>query len=288
MIKSVLVYVDGSSSSKAATLAAIKIAREQKANLVGMAIVHEPGVHAGRSTSISGSSFEYIRDMSQLVDASTRAAGWLATFESHCRSAGVPVEVLKIVGRPAESLLAEIERHDLTLIGSEADFQFETARDIRSTREKILRRASRPVLLVPNGATGASGPLGPRVLVAYDGGRVAQRALASFAISGLAQSREVHIATVGDDGAKVRGALERGFADYLDASAPARKKAAKQNSIRTMVMKAATPLAVRAARQAFDEFVAPAKSTQAPGAPGGPSKPAASKPAATAKPTPKK
>src|ERR1039457_3841247 len=141
MIKSVLVYIDGSSSSKAATLAAIKIAREQKANLVGMAIVHEPGVHAGRSTRISGSSFEYIRDKSQLVDASTRAAGWLATFESHCRSAGVPVEVLKIVGRPAESLLAEIERHDLTLIGSEADFQFETARDIRSTREKILRRA---------------------------------------------------------------------------------------------------------------------------------------------------
>ncbi len=202
MIKSVLVYIDGSSSSKAATLAAIKIAREQKANLVGMAIVHEPGVHAGRSTSISGSSFEYIRDKSQLVDASTRAAGWLATFESHCRSAGIPVEVLKIVGRPAESLLAEIGRHDLTLIGSESDFQFETARDIRSTREKILRRASRPVLLVPSGTTGASGPLGSRVLVAYDGGRVAQRALASFATSGLGQSREVHIATVGDDGAK--------------------------------------------------------------------------------------
>lgn len=91
---------------------------------------------------------------------------------------------------------------------------------------------------------------------------------------------EKAVSALGDDGAKVRGALERGFADYLDATAPARKKAAKQNSVRTMVMKAATPLAVRAARQAFDDFVAPAKSTDAPAAP--------SKTAAAAKPAPKK
>jgi len=217
MIRNILVFIDGSSSSKAATLAAIKIAREQKANLVGMAIVHEPGISAGRSTSIGGSSFEYITDNEQLVDASTRAAGWLATFECRCRSAGVPAEVLKIVGRPAQSLLAEIGRHDLTLIGSEANFQFETMREIRSTREKVLRRASRPVLLIPDGTDGASGSLGPRVLIAYDGGQAAERALASFAISGLGQSREVHIATVGDDGAKAME-IAMQAADSLRAS----------------------------------------------------------------------
>ena len=72
------------------------------------------------------------------------------------------------------------------------------------------------------------------------------------------------IAALGDDGAKVRGALERSFADYLDDTAPARKKAAREGSFRRMVVKAATPLATRAARQAFDDFVAPAISGPAP------------------------
>jgi nucleotide-binding universal stress UspA family protein len=200
MIKNILVYVDGSSSSEDATLAAIKIARERGATLVGMAIVHGPGVPADKSTGLGGSSFA--KDPSQVVDEDARAAGWLATFECRCQSAAVPAKVLKIAGWPAESLIAEIERHDLTLIGCKADFQFESMRDIRATREKILRHARRPVLLIPDGANPASDPLGSRVLVAYDGGPAAARALASFAASGLGKSREVHIATVGDDGAK--------------------------------------------------------------------------------------
>jgi nucleotide-binding universal stress UspA family protein len=38
-------------------------------------------------------------------------------------------------------------------------------------------------------------------VVAYDGSNAAKRAIASFAASGLAASRDVHVATVGDDGA---------------------------------------------------------------------------------------
>ncbi len=60
------------------------------------------------------------------------------------------------------------------------------------------------------------------------------------------------VRALGDDGAKVRGALERGFADYLDATAPARKKAAQQSSLRTTLLKVGTPLAVRAVREAID------------------------------------
>jgi nucleotide-binding universal stress UspA family protein len=54
------------------------------------------------------------------------------------------------------------------------------------------------VLLVPEGT---SAPLGKRVLIAYDGSGAAKRAAASFAQSGLAATREVHVATVDDDGA---------------------------------------------------------------------------------------
>jgi hypothetical protein len=47
-----------------------------------------------------------------------------------------------------------------------------------------------------------SDPLGPTVLIAYDGGPAATRALASFVASGLGESRDVHVVTVGDDGEK--------------------------------------------------------------------------------------
>jgi nucleotide-binding universal stress UspA family protein len=202
MIKNILVCIDGSVSSEETTLAAIKIARERNATLVGMAIGHAPGSQPGTHASIHGSSFDRRWTNLRPVDAHAYAAMLLATFERRCRSAGVPVRVLEVVTRSPEDVIAEIERHDLTLVGHEANFQFESKGDHRNMREKILRRTSRPILLIPDDATGTSDPLGPTVLIAYDGGPAAARALASFVASGLGESRDVHVVTVGDDGEK--------------------------------------------------------------------------------------
>lgn len=202
MIKNILVCIDGSASSEETTLAAIKIARERNATLVGMAIGHEPGSQPGTHAGIHGSSIDRRWTSLRPVDAHAHAAMLLATFERRCLSARVAVRVLEIVPRSPEDIIAEIERHDLTLIGHEANFRFESKGDHRTTREKILRRISRPVVLIPDDATGVSDPLGPTVLVAYDGGPAAVRALASFVASGLGESRDVHVATVGDDGEK--------------------------------------------------------------------------------------
>jgi nucleotide-binding universal stress UspA family protein len=202
MIKNILVCIDGSASSEETTLTAIKIARERHAILVGMAIGHAPGSQPGARAGIHGSSFDRRWTNLRPVDAHTYAAMLLATFERRCRSAGVTVRVLEVVSRSPEDIIAEIERHDLTLVGHEANFQFESKGDHRTMREKVLRRASRPVLLIPDDATGMSDPLGPTVLIAYDGGPASARALASFGASGLGESRDVHVVTVGDDGEK--------------------------------------------------------------------------------------
>ena len=87
-------------------------------------------------------------------------------------------------------------------MGRDANFRFETERDDPQTREAILHRASRPVLLVPETAVSAAAELGKKVVVAYDGSGAAKRAIASFAASGLAKGREVHVATVDDNGAE--------------------------------------------------------------------------------------
>jgi len=196
MIKNILVCIDGSASSEETTLTAIKIARERNATLVGIAIVHEP------NSSLNGSSFAHRWNTLRAVDTRAYAAMLLATFERRCQAAGVPARVLEVVDRSPEDVTAAIGRHDLTLIGHEVSFQFETKGDHRAYREKILRHTTHPVLLVPDDETGRSAPLGPTVLVAYDGGPAAERALASFAASGLGESRDVHVATIGDDGEK--------------------------------------------------------------------------------------
>jgi nucleotide-binding universal stress UspA family protein len=213
MIKDILVCLEGSPSSCAATRTAIEIARERHAVLVGMAIVDEPDIRTAVPGSIGGSSFKHQRDKALLVDARAQAAEWLVQFEQRCRSEGVVARELEIVGRPAESIIGEMGLHDLTVMGRDANFRFMTATEDSATRDKILRHATHPVLLIPQSNSAVPANLGKTVLVAYDGSEPAEHALAGFAQSGLAESREIHVATVGDDGAKAwdtaNGAVER-------------------------------------------------------------------------------
>ena len=64
------------------------------------------------------------------------------------------------------------------------------------------------------------------------------------------------VRALGDDGGKVRGALERGFADYLDSTAGDRKAATRSRSLSTLALGVATPVATRAAQQALKRVLA--------------------------------
>src|SRR3954470_2794723 len=218
MIKEALVCLESSASSDAATRLAITIANQSKARLVGLAIVDEPDIRAGAATGIGGASYKHERDEALLADARHAAADALALFERRCREANVEARALEIVGRPADSILAEMEARDLTIIGRDANFRFETESDDAATREAILHRATRPVLLVPESA---DGPISQTVVVAYDGSRAAKRAIASFAASGLAASRNVHVATVDDNGARAYEMASAGVKALADAGVAA-------------------------------------------------------------------
>lgn len=220
MIKNILVCLEGSASAETTTLTAIELARERNASLSGIAIVDEPDIQSGELAGIGGSSFKHERDQALLADARKHADSWLDAFSDRCKSAGVRARTLEVVGRPSEVILAEMERHDLTLIGRDANFRFETSSEDRATREKLLRHATHPILLVPE-RTAASCVLGSTVLVAYDGGAAAKRALVSFAASGLAESRNVHVATVDDDGARAWETANLAVASLRESGIPA-------------------------------------------------------------------
>jgi nucleotide-binding universal stress UspA family protein len=196
MIGRILVCLDGSGSTETATRAAIALARTHRAQLLGIAIVDEPDIRAGTPTSIGGSSFKHERDEELLADARKQVNDWRALFERRCREGGAQTRTIEVVGRPADCILAEMENHDLVVLGREANFLFETEADGTGARSEILHRASRPVLLVPESAA----ELGQVVLIAFDGGDASKRAVASFAETGLAQGRKIHVATVDDNG----------------------------------------------------------------------------------------
>ncbi|HEU4733330.1 MAG TPA: universal stress protein [Kofleriaceae bacterium] len=212
----ILVCLEGSPSTERAIEVAFAIALElrhadpaaQPATLVGLAIVDEPDIVAGAATSIGGASFRKDRDAALLDDARARARGWLDALVARGRAAGVTVRALELAGRPAELILAEAPRHDLIVLGRDVNFRFETQDRDRYTRDRVLRRAGRPILVVPE-------PLaitGTAAMVCYDGSPAATRALHSFAGSGLARGRQVHVATVHDDGATAFEIAARGCA----------------------------------------------------------------------------
>ncbi len=206
MVKDLLVCLEGSPSSERATELAIEIARELSARLLGLAIVDEPDIRAGAATSIGGASFKRHRDEALIEDASQRVNEYLARFEARCLDAGVQARVLELRGRPAPKILEEMRSHDLTLMGRQVNFLFETKSEDSDTRDNVLHRADRPVIIVPE----VMAPAGPDVLVAFDGSSAAKRAVRAFAGSGLAQGRKVHVASVQDDGEEAWGMATRG------------------------------------------------------------------------------
>jgi nucleotide-binding universal stress UspA family protein len=206
MIKDLLVCLEGSPSSERATELAIEIAREQSARLLGLAIVDEPDILAGAATSIGGASFRQHRDEVLLEDARKHVQEYLTRFEARCRDAGVRARVLELRGRPAAKILEEMQAHDLTLMGRHVNFLFETQSEDSDTRDNVLHRAGKPVIIVPE----VLAPAGPDVMVAFDGSSAAKRALRAFAQSGLSQGRKVHVASVQDDGEEAWEMASRG------------------------------------------------------------------------------
>lgn len=193
----ILVCLEGSASTARAVDVAIDLARSLPAGLVGLAVVDQAEV-AGGMPQVGNSRVRYGARAVPRGDARLRTRAWLADFVARGRAAGVAVRARSVHGRPDETIPAEVPRHDLTVLGRDVRFRIEPSDPDRYTRDRILRRAGRPMIVVPEPIA----PAGSAVLLAYDGSAAATRALHSLADCRLARGREVHVATVNADGAR--------------------------------------------------------------------------------------
>jgi nucleotide-binding universal stress UspA family protein len=206
MTRDILVCLEGSPSGRRAVDLAIQLAGQLGARLAGLAIVDEPDIRAGAATGIGGASYKKQRDDALVEDAEQHVEQWLADFSALCRQQEVAARTVEERGRPAATILEEMPGHDLVVMGRHANFKFETVASDPQTRDAILHRARKPVLVVPE----TPAVEGPRVMIAFDGSAASRRAVRSFAESGLAEGSELFVASVEDDGAVAWEMASRG------------------------------------------------------------------------------
>lgn len=181
MIKDILVCLEGSPGTVRAIELGIELAREHGARLVGLAIAS----NGDKRDSVSEHR---------------------ARFEARGQAVGISTRTLQVHGQPAATILEEMTAHDLTILARHASFLIEDRADDSETRDNVLHHARKPVILVPESSARADHD----VLVAYDGSSAAKRAVISFAESGLAHGRTVHVTSMHDDGAEAWEMASRG------------------------------------------------------------------------------
>lgn len=209
MIRNLLIGLDGSAFSEATVELGIRWARRTGAELTGLAVVDEPTICRPEPVPLGSTIYKAQRDAALLQDAGRKVARFLQRFARQCAAAGVKYRVLREVGLPSSEILDEAEDFDLTLLGKQTYYHFETQDSADETLHAVLRGSHRPVVAVP-----AELPASAVVVVAYDGSPPATRALEAFQRSGLYAGQDVVVLSVAPDGGAAARHAEEG-ARYL-------------------------------------------------------------------------
>ncbi len=170
-IKDVLVQVDGSRTGAARFAAAIDLAQAHGAHLTGLCLAVEPPVPA---TILGLIPPDLLTSQRKAVLEQAETA--TAQFRVAVEAAGLPGEgrIVDVLDLDAADVFIQHARHTDLVILSQADPEEMSA--LRSEfATDILMGSGRPAIVIPY--IGPAPTLGQRVLVAWDGGREATRAV---------------------------------------------------------------------------------------------------------------
>jgi nucleotide-binding universal stress UspA family protein len=189
-----LVALDGSPYSEAASALARDWAIRFDARVLGLGILDEPSIDRAEPVPMGAYAFKTHRDEVRLADAHRRVLKFLAEFQARCAAQGITATVLEDVGNPLDRILREAQRCDAVILGRETHFQFETQDRPDATLAGVIRGCARPVVVVPRDLPARSG-----VMVAYGGGRESARTLQLFQLLGLSDGEPIDVVTIRPD-----------------------------------------------------------------------------------------
>jgi nucleotide-binding universal stress UspA family protein len=205
MLRSILIGLDGSDDGAYALELGLRWARESDAQLVGIAVVDEPGILSSASALLAEGPTRPVA-ATTVVEARRRAGECVREFARRCDEYGVRCRILSEVGEPYVEILVEAQTCDLIILGRRhLEHGWWCQPD--DTLTQVLRKSPRPVVTVPRSLAG-----GEAVVVAYDGSLQASRTLYALEASGLAHSRTVHVVSVAHQRPEAAVRMERALA----------------------------------------------------------------------------
>lgn len=169
-IKTLLVHVEDTPAGKARLDAAITLAGEKDAHLLGLGIRPPEPVPSYGAAVVPPS---LVRDISKEYDEHTSALR--KQFEDKVRQAGRQAsgEWLAVTGEPEDSVSLHGRYSDLIVLGPIGLKKVPEA--FRDLAESVILESGRPVLVIPE--SGTDKPIGKNILVAWDGSRESARAV---------------------------------------------------------------------------------------------------------------
>lgn len=196
MLKRILVGLNGSQSSRAATAVAIAVAEHHRSSLIGLGIIDAPHLTAPEAVPLGAGAFKLERDLALVAAADQRISELLTDFEQQCAAVHVSCSTLKLSGDPEKLLVREAQGGDLLVLGKKS-IPDGPGRVASHVLEQTLRNATRPVICVSPSDAGDwnNAP----VIVAYDGSPQSAKALQLFQALGLSRGRDIHLLMIANE-----------------------------------------------------------------------------------------
>ncbi len=199
MIKRILVPLDISPYSHAATARACAISKENRAQVTGMTILDTPeisGTGLPFHTTLLKSLAEKAAERTE--DAISRIKDGLQRFAETCEEQRVAHSEAEFQGVPSNRILQTADYYDLLIMGLRTFYHFETQDDAGNSLKEVLNHCHIPVLAVPKDEQVAF----KNVLVAFDGSPSAVRALHGLVNTMAVQDYNVTLIMSDDDKSK--------------------------------------------------------------------------------------
>jgi nucleotide-binding universal stress UspA family protein len=215
MIKNVLVAIDGSEHSRAATEYALWIAERLNASVTALHVIDIVSIEGSFLHDISGSlGFEPYLDFSSKMREvlEERGRAMLAEFAERAQEAKVRYETVMDVGVIANEICERARTADVVVIGHRGINEKFSTGLLGGTAESVTRKCPKPLLVCPMAWKAPERPL-----LAYDGSQRSASAMqtaADFCASLSLPLAVVHVAREEASGARVLEEAKRYLASY--------------------------------------------------------------------------
>jgi nucleotide-binding universal stress UspA family protein len=175
MVKRILLPLDSSAYSAAATEYAIQIAKKTDAQVDGMVILDIPGIEKSIGPVAMGGLYWADKlEKKKADEAHEHVKLLLDKFKKRCKEEGVIANEAEYQGSPSELISKYSIYYDLVVMGLRTHYKFGTQDKEGDTLDNVLGNTITPILAVPDSYKSLENG---NVLIAFDGSLPAARAL---------------------------------------------------------------------------------------------------------------